>query len=93
MRIVGDIPHPSLKITIFLHNNKYAVKFASSLHELVYQFRNGDAIQSVANVQSIVDERLIEESMRLLTQMRQQQSAAIGRWLQGENEEEFEVIV
>ncbi len=93
MRIVGEIPHPSLKITIFSHDNKYAVKFESGLHELVYQFRSGDYIQSPVDLQSIVDEAFIADTRNLLARMRQQQSAAIERWLQSENEEEFETII
>jgi len=92
MRIVGEIPHPSLKITIFLHDSKYAVKFESGLYEQTYKFRTGDLIQSEADLKKIVTPALIEEVQQELTNMHQRKLSAISNWM-GNQEEEFEEII
>jgi len=92
MRIVGDIPHPSLKITIFLHDSKYAVKFESGLYEQTYKFRSGDDLQTVADIKAIVDEEFIQQVEVGIPKMHQQKLAAMGRW-QAVGEEDFEEII
>ncbi len=93
MRIVGDIPHPNLKITLFLHDSKYSVKFESGLYELTYKFRSGDAIDSVEAIKEIVDARFIAEAMEMLPKMHQQKLGGIGRFIASKSEEEFEEII
>jgi len=93
MRIVGDIPHPSLKITLFLHDSKYSVKFESGLYELTYKFRSGEDINSVEAIKAIIDAPFIQEVMETLPKMHQQKNGAIGRWLQEKEDEEFDEII
>jgi len=92
MRIVGDIPHPSLKITIFLHDSKYAVKFEAGLYEQTYKFRSGDDIDSVEAIKEIVDETFIHQVQSALPIMHQQKLAALGRRKESA-EDEFEEII
>ena len=92
MRIVGDIPHPSMKITIFLHDSKYAVKFESGLYEQTYKFRSGDLIQSVEDIKSLIDSEMIRDVQSELTKMHQRKLATVSRW-SNEQEEEFEEII
>lgn len=93
MRIVGDIPHPILKITIFLHDSKYSVKFESGLYELTYKFRSGEDIDSAAAIKSIVDDQFIAEVTATLPKLHQQKLDGIGRWLAGKEAETFEEII
>jgi len=92
MRIVGDIPHPSLKITIFLHDSKYAVKFESGLYEQTYKFRSGDNLQTVEDIKAIVDSEFIQEVAASIPKMHQQKLEAMGRW-QAIEEDSFEDII
>jgi len=93
MRIVGDIPHPTLKITLFLHDSKYSVKFESGLYEMTYKFRSGDDLDSVEAVKAIVDDQFIQAVMEALPKMHQQKLSAIGRWIEEKEGEEFEEII
>lgn len=92
MRIVGNIPHPTLQITIFLHDSKYAVKFESGLYEQTYKFRSGDQIQTVEDIKKLIDATLLEEVQQGLFRMHQEKLAAIGRNLE-EDQEVFEEII
>jgi len=93
MRIVGDIPHATLKITLFQHDSKYSVKFESGLYEMTYKFRSGEDIDSVEAIKAIVDAQFIAEVMQTLPKMHQQKLNAIGRWIQDKEEYEFEEII
>lgn len=93
MRIVGEIPHPILKITVFLHDSKYSIKFESGLYEMTYKFRSGDLIDSIEAIQSIIDESFIAEVMKTIPKMHQQKLLAIERWKKNEKEEEFDEII
>ncbi len=92
MRIVGEIPHPSLKITIFLHDSKYAVKFESGLYEQTYKFRTGDLIQSEKDLKSLITEEVISEVQVELTKMHQRKLTAISKWME-DQDDEFEEII
>jgi len=37
MRLVGEVPHPNLKITLFSWNNRYLVKFEQGYLEQTYK--------------------------------------------------------
>lgn len=37
MRIVGEVPHPTCKITIFSWNNRYLIKFEQGYYEQTYK--------------------------------------------------------
>ena len=92
MRIVGDIPHPTLKITIFLHDSKYAVKFEAGLYEQIYKFRSGEELDSVEAIKEIVDETFINQVQSSLPRMHQQKLEALGR-RKDEIADEFEEII
>ena len=81
MRIVGDISHPSLKITIFLHDSKYAVKFEAGLYEQTYKFRSSESLQTVEDIKTIVDAAFIEQVQLIIPKMHQHKMEAIGRAL------------
>jgi len=93
MRIVGDIPHPTLKITIFLHDSKYSVKFESGLYEMTYKFRSGDELDSVEDIKAIVDAQFIQEVAESLPKMHQQKLGGISRWLQEKEALDFDEII
>ena len=92
MRIVGEIPHPTLKITIFLHDSKYAVKFEAGLYEQTYKFRSGEALQSVEDIKAIIDADFMKQVQVMLPKMHQHKLEAISRW-SSDQEEEFEEII
>ena len=81
MRIIGQIEHPSLKITIFKLNNSFSVKFESGLHEQVYKFREGNEINGAASIKEIVDSHFIQQVEQQLIEMNQIRSKALVRFL------------
>lgn len=56
MRVVGTIPHPQIRITVFHMNDKYIVKFEAGAMEQTLKFAQED----VGGVEAI-QERLTDE--------------------------------
>ncbi|GAA5221957.1 hypothetical protein [Membranihabitans marinus] len=52
MRILGQIHHPQIKITLFTHNDKLSVKFEKGQAEIILKFKED---------QSVVMENLTQE--------------------------------
>ena len=61
MRIVGEIDHPRLKISIFKNDGKFSLKFEANLLEQIYKFRDDERLGSVDDVKRIVDAAFIEK--------------------------------
>ncbi len=92
MRIVGEIDHPRLKISIFKNDGKFSLKFEGNLLEQTYKFRDDDRLGSVEDVKRIVDAEFIEKIENILRGMKIAQVAAMERAFPIE-EEEFDFIL
>lgn len=93
MRIIGEIEHPVLKITVFKMSEKLSIKFESGLYEQTYKLRPMDAVKNMDDIRQLVDEPFIVNVMEGLRTMHQNNQAALGRFLPEESEEEFEEII
>jgi len=54
MRIIGEVPHPSYKITVFEMNKKLSVKIEDRVMEQTFKFREGAGVANMADVQSLL---------------------------------------
>ena len=68
MRIVGNIPHPKITISIFAINDKYQVKFEAGPMEQIFKFYN-DEVSGVEEIKKIIDADFIEEVMHRFVEM------------------------
>ena len=68
MRIVGEIPHPELKITIFHWNNRYLIKLEAGLFEQTYKIPEYD-VASEEEVKKLVDEVFIAGALKRFNEM------------------------
>ncbi len=68
MRIAGDIPHPEMKITVFVMNGRYSIKFEKKLLEQTYKFRDG-VFESARGCINAVTPKLISEVSDLFDHM------------------------
>lgn len=93
MRIIGNIEHSALKITVFKMDNRLSVKFENGLYEQTYKFRMADHLESFTDVEKLVDGTFIQAVNEELKRMHQIRNAALGRFLPVEEEDEFEEII
>ena len=68
MRILGNLPHPRLKITL-LHHGRYLLKLEDGDVETVYRFRDSEGVASVEDAQRILDLGLLQEAEGILRAM------------------------
>ena len=68
MRVVGEIAHPELKITIFQWNNRYLIKLEAGLFEQTYKIHEYD-VTSEEDVKKLVDEAFINSALKRFNEM------------------------
>ncbi len=73
MRIVGNIPHPTWKITIFHWNSKYSIKLENGPYEQIYKFRDEVPLDKV---KQSVDEAFIRRAAQVFKHMHDNKTEA-----------------
>lgn len=68
MRIIGEIPHPSCKITLFSWNNRYLIKLEQGLLEQTYKVDQFE-LTSEHDLLRIVSDDFITHALRLFAEM------------------------
>lgn len=63
MRIVGEIPHPVVKITVLLMNMKYSIKMELGMMEQTFKIRESDYISKLTDIEKLIDETFLQECL------------------------------
>ncbi|MEO1516178.1 MAG: hypothetical protein AAFV95_14230 [Bacteroidota bacterium] len=92
MRIVGNIDHPSMKITIFQMDNKLSVKFETGLYEQTYKFRAGDQTDTSEDMRELVDAEFQQAVLEQFQQLHRLKMQALNRRRASEGERFEEII-
>lgn len=75
MRVVGEIPHPDCKITVYAWNNRYIIKLEQGLLEQTFKVNEYD-LTGEAEIHRIVDQPFIQEAIERFAHMSASLSAA-----------------
>lgn len=78
MRVVADIPHPAVKITVFAWNGKYLLKLERGPYEQTYKISEMEVAGDEA-MKHLLDETFIAEALALFQQMHGNLMAALER--------------
>lgn len=70
MRIIGEIPHPACKITLYHWNNRYLIKFEQELLEQTYKVQEYD-IATEDEVRRMITDEFITATLNQFDTMRQ----------------------
>ncbi len=73
MRIIGNIPHPTLKITL-MHHGRHLLKLEDRDTEVTYKFRDGEGVHDLASAQRCLDLGLLQEAERTLRELSSQRA-------------------
>lgn len=69
MRIIGNIDHPYLKITVFKMDNRLSIKLESGMYEETVKFRDGEGVDDLEGAVRFLDAAFlsgVEERLRSL---------------------------
>ena len=78
MRVVGEIPHPECKITVFSWNNRYLIKLEQGLLEQTFKVNEYD-VSGEAEIHRIVDNAFVAEAVKRFAEMSQSLRDAMQR--------------
>ncbi|MBK7407661.1 MAG: hypothetical protein IPJ40_06005 [Saprospirales bacterium] len=92
MRIIGSIDHPEWKITVFKMDNRISLKLEAGMCEQTYKFRTGEGMESLEDVQRLVDAAFLKAVGLQFASMHQTQVGALSRSIQA-GEDEFDEII
>jgi hypothetical protein len=70
MRVVGEIPHPQLKITIFNWNNRYLIKLEAGALEQTFKVSEMD-VTSEEDLKKMIDTEFLQEAEARFHEMAQ----------------------
>jgi hypothetical protein len=70
MRVVADIPHPEIKITLLSWNDKYLLKLELGPFEQTYKVSEMEVTGGDEEVKKWLDEPFLEASIELFLAMR-----------------------
>lgn len=93
MRIIHQIPHPELKISVFKSDNRISVKFENVRYEQTYKLGDDERYKSMENIEKWADETLIEQVTQHFIRMHQTALEANARAFPAEEKAEFEHII
>ena len=80
MRIIAELPHPDFKISIFLMNQKYLIKFEKGTYEQTYKLSQIDFPEGVDGVFKLMDHAFFESVNARFIQMRNDFNDAFKRY-------------
>jgi hypothetical protein len=68
MRIIANIPHSKLTISIFSMNDKYQVKFEAGPMEQTYKLTHAE-VNGVEGIKQLVDDAFLEQVLNRFNDM------------------------
>ncbi len=68
MRIIANIPHPKLTISIFSMNDKYQIKFEAGPMEQIYKLAHSD-VNGVEGIKKLVDDAFLDQILQRFNDM------------------------
>lgn len=69
MRVVAELPHPVMKITVFSWNEKYHIKFEAGTFEQTYKVKQLD-VTGLDDIKKMVSEPFCNKVLERFVQMR-----------------------
>lgn len=93
MRIIGQIEHPDLKITVFKSDNRISVKFENEGYEQVFKLGTDERLNEVESIRNWADQTFLDEILTRMQQMHRSRLSALVRAFPTESTSEFEEII
>ncbi len=92
MRIIGNIEHPFLKISVFKNDGRTSLKFENEGSELTFKLGQDERLASVESIKNWMDEPFLEAVLENFKSMNQAKLQAMTRRFP-QPDEIFEVIL
>ena len=68
MRVIGNIPHPTITISIFAMNDKYQIRFEAGPMEQIFKIPQTE-VNGLEGINKLVDEEFLQKIMDRFNEM------------------------
>ena len=68
MRVIGNIPHPTIHITVFSMNDKYVIKLEAGQMEQAFKI-NQNEVGGMEAIQKLLDEDFMKKALDRFNEM------------------------
>jgi hypothetical protein len=92
MRILGELPQPGLKISVFKTDSRILLKIEDLFLEQTYKFREADGLSTLADVSRMLTDDFLQQVRATFDIMRKTHQATLQAHLQVADED-FPVII
>ena len=92
MRIIGNIEHPVLKITVFKMDLTLTVQIEHGFYEQAYKFRQSEELGNIDDIRRLIDATFLEEVTQRFFAMRQSVQGIMDRHFKDTEENTEEII-
>ncbi len=93
MRIVGEIPHSTYKITLFQMNNKFSLQFEDGEQSQIYKIPDVAYLKNFNDIKQMVDGAFLNEIDKIFILMGTAKKNAVGHIVKRSIENEFDNII
>ncbi len=93
MRIVGEIPHSTYKITVFAMNNKHSIQFEDGEQSQIYKVPDVAYLKNFNDIQQLVDGAFLNEIDKIFIFMSTAKKNAVDKIVGRSIENEFDNII
>jgi hypothetical protein len=93
MRVIGNIEHPHLKITVFKTGERVSVKFENAYYEQTFKLGDDERLANAESASQLVDSQMIEAVLHTFQRMHETRMAAMRRAFPMAAEQVFEEII
>jgi hypothetical protein len=93
MRIVGEIPHSTYKITVFQMNNKFTIQFEDGQQSQLYKVPDVAYLKNFNQVKELVDGAFLNEIDKIFIFMSTAKKTAVDQIVNRSIENEFDNII
>jgi hypothetical protein len=92
MRLIGEVPHPVFKISVFKMDNKLSVQIADSSAEILLKFRDGMGVDNVDDVKKYLDRETMDSITKQMAEIAEKHNNRIKNYYQDLNDSWPEII-
>lgn len=92
MRIIADIDHPRMKITVFQMNGKISVKFENHLIEHILKLRDGSPLNELNNLKEALTPEILSNIEKAIETQHQMRGTLEAKLLEDDLDEFDEII-
>jgi transposase len=93
MRIIGNIEHPHMKISVFRMDNRWSVKFENEWYEQTFKIGSDTRLEDLESIKNLIDPAFQESVLQTFQQMHQTRLQGYGRAFPVSSETAFEDII